>query len=64
MNDERFQGRLILVDAVVQPVTGLVRVVAEVPNRDNILRDGLRARMVIDRTQTVVPQPPPPVAGP
>lgn len=64
VNDEKFQGRLILVDAVVQPVTGLVRVVAEVPNRDNILRDGLRARMVIDRTQMVEPQPPPPVAGP
>lgn len=51
VNDEVFQGRLILVDAVVQPVTGLVRVVAEVLNRDNILRDGLKARMTIDRTQ-------------
>ncbi len=64
VNDERFQGRLILVDAVVQPVTGLVRVVAEVPNRDNILRDGLRARMVIDRTQTVEPESAQPVVAP
>ena len=64
VNDEVFQGRLILVDAVVQPVTGLVRVVAEVSNHDNILRDGLKARMVIDRTQTVEPESAQPVAAP
>lgn len=46
---EPFEGRLILVDPGVQPVTGQVRVVAEVANRDGVLRDGLKARMVIDR---------------
>jgi RND family efflux transporter MFP subunit len=49
---ETFDGKLILVDAVVQPVTGLVRIVAEVPNRGDILRDGLKARMTIDRSES------------
>jgi RND family efflux transporter MFP subunit len=44
---ERFRGRLIHVDSLVQPVTGKVRVLAEVDNRRNILRDGLRANMQI-----------------
>lgn len=44
---EQFQGKLIHVDSLVQPVTGKVRVVAEVENRRNILRDGLRATMQI-----------------
>lgn len=44
------EGRLILVDPGVQPVTGLVRVVAEVPNSGEVLRDGLKARMAIERT--------------
>jgi RND family efflux transporter MFP subunit len=48
-NGVPFEGRLILVDPGVQPVTGQVRVVAEVANRDGVLRDGLKARMVIDR---------------
>lgn len=52
VTDETFEGKLILVDAVVQPVTGLVRIVAEVPNRGDILRDGLKARMTIDRSQS------------
>lgn len=44
---ERFRGKLIHVDDIVQPVTGKVRVVAEVANRSNILRDGLRANLQI-----------------
>jgi len=51
---QSFAGKLILVDTIVQPVTGLVRIVAEVPNRDNILREGLKARMTIDRTPVFV----------
>lgn len=42
---ERFRGKLIHIDSIVQPVTGKVRVVADVTNRQNILRDGLRANM-------------------
>lgn len=45
--EEKFTGTLIHVDDVVQPVSGKVRVVAEVKNRQNILRDGLRATMTI-----------------
>ena len=44
---ERFRGTLIHVDSLVQPVTGKVRVVAEIQNRRNILRDGLRANLQI-----------------
>ncbi|MBX3442072.1 MAG: efflux RND transporter periplasmic adaptor subunit [Planctomyces sp.] len=40
-------GKVILVDVVVQPVTETVRIVAEVENVDNLLRDGLKARMSI-----------------
>lgn len=47
VTQERFRGMLIHVDSLVQPVTNQVRVVAEVKNRDNILRDGLRAHMQI-----------------
>lgn len=47
LTKERFRGRLIHVDSLVQPVTGKVRVVAEVQNRHNILRDGLRATLQI-----------------
>jgi len=45
------EGRIVLVDVVVQPVTETVRVVAQVANRNNVLRDGLKARMVIDTTK-------------
>jgi RND family efflux transporter MFP subunit len=44
---ERFRGKLIHVDSLVQPVTGKVRVVAEVENRHGLLRDGLKATMQI-----------------
>lgn len=57
INGATFEGRLVLVDAGVQPVTGQVRVVAEVANRDGILRDGLRARMTIDRTASTAAAP-------
>ena len=54
---ERFRGTLIHVDSLVQPVTGKVRVVAEVENRHNILRDGLRANMQIQVRPHNVAQP-------
>ncbi|HUG89841.1 MAG TPA: HlyD family efflux transporter periplasmic adaptor subunit [Planctomycetaceae bacterium] len=42
-----FPGRLAFVDVKVEPVSGKVRVWAEVLNRENLLRDGLTATMVI-----------------
>lgn len=45
---EAFEGRIVFVDPQVQPVTGQVRIWAEVHNRDNILRSGLTAVMVIE----------------
>jgi RND family efflux transporter MFP subunit len=42
-----FDGQLRLVDSAVQPVTGRVRVVVEVlANKDNILREGLKAQIL------------------
>lgn len=48
--DEPVEGTLILVDPLVQPVARQVRIVAEVANPDNVLRDGLTARMTVDLT--------------
>ena len=42
-----FPGRLAFVDVKVEPVSGKVRVWAEVLNRDNRLRDGLTATILI-----------------
>jgi multidrug efflux pump subunit AcrA (membrane-fusion protein) len=50
ISDEPVEGRLILVDPLVQPVARQVRIVAEAPNPNNILRDGLTARMIVDLT--------------
>jgi len=47
IEQRRFGGELIFVDVKVEPVTGDVRVWAEVQNEDNALRDGLTARMSI-----------------
>ncbi len=46
-------GKLVFVDAGVEPVTGQIRVWAEVPNPDGILRAGLPARMTIRETPTL-----------
>jgi multidrug efflux pump subunit AcrA (membrane-fusion protein) len=40
-------GRVAFVDVKVEPVTRKLRITAEVPNRDNRLRDGLPAQMTI-----------------
>ncbi len=48
-----FDGRLGFVDVSVQPVTRVVRVWAEVANRDGQLRDGLTARMTIHIADSV-----------
>jgi RND family efflux transporter MFP subunit len=40
-------GRITFIDVKVEPVTRKLRVTAEVPNRDNRLRDGLPAQMTI-----------------
>ena len=50
---EIFEGRIIFVDVVVQPVLQQVRVWAEVGNRNNTLRAGLMAKMAIDTTRQV-----------
>lgn len=47
-----FQGKLVFVDVGVEPVTGQIRVWAEVPNPDGILRSGLPARMKIQLPAT------------
>lgn len=44
---EIFPGRVVFVDVKAAPVTGGVRVWAEVENADNVLRAGLTARMQI-----------------
>jgi RND family efflux transporter MFP subunit len=49
------EGKIVLVDVVVNPVTQTVRVVAEVANRENLLRDGLQARMSIDSSKKPAP---------
>ncbi len=46
-----FSGRIAAVDVKVEPVTHLVKVWAEVSNQNGVLRDGLSAKMVIDRHQ-------------
>ncbi len=47
-----FAGKLVFVDVGVEPVTGQIRVWAEVPNPDGILRSGLPARMKIQLQAT------------
>lgn len=46
-----FPGRIAYVDVKVEPVTHRVKVWAEVSNENDVLKDGLTARMVIDRQQ-------------
>jgi hypothetical protein len=46
-----FPGRIAYVDLKVEPVTHRVKVWAEVSNQNGILKDGLTARMSIDRNK-------------
>ena len=46
-----FPGRIAYVDVKVEPVTHRVKVWAEVSNDQGVLKDGLTARMMIDRNQ-------------
>lgn len=46
-----FEGRIASVDVKVEPVTHRVKVWAEIRNHQGILKDGLTARMTIDRHQ-------------
>ena len=46
-------GKLVFVDVGVEPVTGQIRVWAEVPNPEGLLRAGLPARMMIRETPTL-----------
>lgn len=53
VEQEEFDGAVVFVDLSVQPVIQQVRVWAEVENRNDILRAGLTARMVVlPQTQT------------
>jgi multidrug efflux pump subunit AcrA (membrane-fusion protein) len=45
---EEFEGRITFVDLVSDPVTHETRVFAEVENRENILRAGLMAEMILE----------------
>lgn len=49
LNEERltFSGKVVFIDVLVNPVSGLVRIWAECENKDNILRDGLTTHMTI-----------------
>jgi multidrug efflux pump subunit AcrA (membrane-fusion protein) len=47
------QGKLVFVDVGVEPVSGQIRVWAEVPNPEGILRGGLPARMTILEAPTL-----------
>ena len=51
-----FDGRIVFVDVKVQPVTGEIRVWAEVANKDNVLRDGLTSKMTIYPTEIIPAQ--------
>ena len=46
-----FPGRIAFVDVKVEPVTHCVKVWAEVHNPGGVLKDGLTAKMTIDRQQ-------------
>ncbi len=46
-----FPGRIAYIDVKVEPVSHSVKVWAEVSNQGGILKDGLTARMAIDRHQ-------------
>ncbi len=47
---EEFDGKITFVDLTSDPVTHETRVFAEVHNRDNILRAGLMAEMILEPT--------------
>lgn len=47
-----FKGKLVFVDVGVEPVSSQIRVWAEVPNPDGLLRAGLPARMTIHNRVT------------
>lgn len=53
---EIFQGRIVFVDVAVNPVTKHTLVWAEVDNRNNILREGLTAKMIIHADKDVIAQ--------
>jgi membrane fusion protein, multidrug efflux system len=53
---ETFGGRIVFVDVTVEKVSRKVRVWAEVENRDDILRAGLNATMVVHLTPKQPPR--------
>lgn len=57
VEQEKFEGAVVFVDLSVQPVIQQVRVWAEVENRDDILRAGLTARMVVQPQSQTDTQP-------
>lgn len=46
--NELFDGQITFVDRVSDPVTHTTRIIAEVQNRNNILRAGLMAEMILE----------------
>jgi len=55
LDEQVFEGRIGFVDVTVQPVTRQVRIWAEVPNRNNLLRGGLTAQMMVFPDQVATP---------
>jgi RND family efflux transporter MFP subunit len=50
-----FAGRVVYVEARIDPITQTCKVVAEFDNREHLLRSGMRARMEIDYSGTSAP---------
>lgn len=59
--NEEFEGHITFVDLVSDPVTHETRIYGEVKNRDNILRAGLMAEMLLEREETAETRAEPPV---
>ena len=46
--NETLSGKVKMVDTTFSPIIGSVKVIAEIPNLNRILRPGLNAKMVIE----------------
>jgi RND family efflux transporter MFP subunit len=51
-----FAGRVVFVEARIDPITQTCKVVAEFDNRERLLRSGMRARMEIDYSGLSAPE--------
>lgn len=58
IEEETFEGKIVFVDLEVEPVSRRVKVWADVPNRDGLLRAGLTATMRVLPARTVEAESP------